>query len=114
MDPLAALLSERPPQQLSATELRSRIALLEDDARACRAELESRTARLDKELNLYGSQITDDGCAHLASRLSALPALKLLSLGGISASDGASYTVRDAVYARLAGREVLVDGPDGH
>ena len=38
---------ERPPQQLSATELRSRIALLEDAARDCRAELESRTARLD-------------------------------------------------------------------
>jgi len=47
MDPLAALLSERPPQQLSATELLSRIALLEVAARACRAELESRTARLD-------------------------------------------------------------------
>ena len=47
MDPLAALLSERPPQQLSVTELRSRIALLEDAARDCRAELESRTARLD-------------------------------------------------------------------
>ena len=46
MDPLAALLSERPPQQLSVTELRSRIALLEDTARACCAELESRT-RLD-------------------------------------------------------------------
>ena len=43
MDPLAALLSERPPQQLSATELRSGIALLEDVARAFRAELESRT-----------------------------------------------------------------------
>ena len=43
MDPLAALLSERPPPQLSATELRSRIALLEDAARAYRAELESRT-----------------------------------------------------------------------
>ena len=43
MDPLAALLSERPPHQLSATELRSRIALLEDAARAYRAELESRT-----------------------------------------------------------------------
>jgi len=43
MDPLAALLSERPPQQLSATELRARIALLEDAARAYRAELESRT-----------------------------------------------------------------------
>ena len=47
MDPLAELLSEQPPQQLSASELRSRIALLEDDARACRAELEIRTARLD-------------------------------------------------------------------
>ena len=47
MDPLAALLSERPPQQLSASELRSGIALLEDAARAFCAELESRTARLD-------------------------------------------------------------------
>ena len=47
MDPLAALLSERQPPQLSATELRSRIALLEDAARAYRAELESRTGRLD-------------------------------------------------------------------
>ena len=46
MDPLAALLSERPPQQLSATELRARIALLEDAAKAYRAELESRV-RLD-------------------------------------------------------------------
>jgi len=44
MDPLVALLSERPPQQLSASELRSRIALLEHAARACRAELESRTS----------------------------------------------------------------------
>ena len=49
MDPLAALLRERPPQQLSVTELRSvmtelraRIALLEDTARAYRTELESR------------------------------------------------------------------------
>jgi len=47
MDALAALLSDRPPQQLSTTELRSGIALLEHAARACRAELESRTARLD-------------------------------------------------------------------
>ena len=46
MDPLAALLSERPPEQLSASELRARIALLEDAARAYRAELESRV-RLD-------------------------------------------------------------------
>ena len=47
MDPLAALLSERPPQQLSASELRARIALLQDAARDCRAELESRTTTLD-------------------------------------------------------------------
>ena len=47
MDPLIALLSERPPQQLSVTELRSRVALLEDAARAYRAELESRTTTLD-------------------------------------------------------------------
>ena len=47
MDPLAVLLSERLPPQLSATELRSHIALLEHAARACCAELESRTAGLD-------------------------------------------------------------------
>ena len=47
MDALAALLSERPPPQLSATELSSLIALLEDNAQAFHAELESRTARLD-------------------------------------------------------------------
>ena len=47
MHPLAALLRERPPQQLSAWELRSRIALLEAAARACHAELESRTTRLE-------------------------------------------------------------------
>ena len=47
MDPLAALPSERPPQLMSATELRSYIAQLEDAARACCAELESRTTRLD-------------------------------------------------------------------
>jgi len=46
MDPLAALLSEHPPQLLSAWELQSCIALLEDTARACRAELESRTTTL--------------------------------------------------------------------
>ena len=44
MDPLAALLRERPPQQLSATELRSRIALLEAAAGACGAELASPSA----------------------------------------------------------------------
>ena len=55
MDPLAALLSERPPQQLSVTELRSRIALLEDAARASRAELESRTG-LDALSKLSGDE----------------------------------------------------------
>ena len=49
-----------------------------------------------EELNLMATQITDDGCAHLASRLrsGALPALEYLYLNGISASDA----VRDAVY----------------
>ena len=60
-------------------------------------------------LNLGGTQITDDGCAHLASRLNALPALTFLCLGGISASDAAI----GAVLRRLAGWEVL-DGPDVH
>ena len=44
MEPLAVLLNEWPLQQLSATELRSRITLLEVAARAFRAELESRTS----------------------------------------------------------------------
>ena len=52
---------ERPPQQLSATELRSRIALLEHAARAYRAELESRTARLD------GNPFGDEGLAALVA-----------------------------------------------
>ena len=39
MDLLAALLRGRLPQQLSASELHFRIALLEDAARAYRAEL---------------------------------------------------------------------------
>ena len=43
MDLAAALLNDRSPQQLSATELDSRIALLEDAARAYRAERERRT-----------------------------------------------------------------------
>ena len=46
MDPLAALLSEQTPQRMSVTELRARIALLEDAARAYRAELESRPTSL--------------------------------------------------------------------
>ena len=40
---IGTLLSERPPQLLTATELRSRIALLEDTAKACRGE-ENRTS----------------------------------------------------------------------
>ena len=47
LSPRCCVLSERPPQQLSASELRSRIALLEGAARACHDELESRTSRLD-------------------------------------------------------------------
>ena len=55
MDPLAAAAhcspalfcsSKRPPQQLSASELRSDIALLEHFARAHRTDLESLIARL--------------------------------------------------------------------
>ena len=46
-------------------------------------------------LGLRGTQITDDGCAYLASRLrsGALPALEFLDLDEIPASDAA----RDAV-----------------
>ena len=48
-----------------------------------------------KGLDLGGSQITDDGCAHLASRLrsGALPALKYIDLRGISASGEAIEAV---------------------
>jgi len=54
-----------------------------------------------KWLNLDRTQITDDGCAHLASRLrsGALPALEDLYLGGILASEAA----RDAVYEARPG-----------
>ena len=53
-----------------------------------------------KALYLSSTQITDDGCAHLASRLrsGALPALEGLFLDGIPASEAA----RDAVYEALA------------
>ena len=49
-----------------------------------------------EELHLGRSQITDDGCAQLASRLrsGALPALEGLDLDGTPASEAA----RDAVY----------------
>ena len=54
-----------------------------------------------KWFDLYGTQITDDGCAHLASRLrsGALPALERLYLQGFPASDAAI----DAVYEARAG-----------
>ena len=54
-----------------------------------------------KELDLSGTQITDDGCAQLASRLrsGALPALDELCLDGIPASDAAI----DAVYEARPG-----------
>jgi hypothetical protein len=47
-----------------------------------------------KNLTLAGTQITDDGCAHLASTLrsGALPALEYLQLGSISASDATMST----------------------
>ncbi len=53
-----------------------------------------------KWLYLGGSQITDDGCAHLASRLrsGALPALEDLDLDDTPASEAAV----DAVYEALA------------
>ena len=51
-----------------------------------------------KWLNLDRSQITDDGCAQLASRLrsGALPALKLLGLAGTPASEAARAAVHEA------------------
>ena len=49
-------------------------------------------------LDLGQSQITDAGCAYLASRLrsGALPALERLDLDGIPASDAALDAVCDA------------------
>ena len=54
-----------------------------------------------KHLYLSSTQITDAGCAHLASRLrsGALPALDALRLLGIPASDAA----RDAVFEARPG-----------
>ena len=62
-------------------------------------------------LNLCGTQITDEGCAQLASRLrsGALPALEYLRLGGIPASEAARAAVYEAHgWARRARREVNV------
>ena len=51
-----------------------------------------------KGLNLRGTQITDAGCDHLASRLrsGALPALEFLDLDEIPASDEAIEAVCEA------------------
>jgi len=53
-----------------------------------------------KQLNLFGTQITDAGCATLAAALNsgALPALEGLYMYGIPASAAA----KDAVYAARA------------
>ena len=59
-------------------------------------------AKALKVLNLDGSQITDAGCAHLASRLrsGALPALLRLDVVGIIS---ASEAAREAVYEARPG-----------
>ena len=59
-----------------------------------------------KALNLDRSQITDDGCTQLASRLrsGALPALERLSLEKVPASDAA----RDAVYEARPGLQACL------
>ena len=51
-----------------------------------------------KHLYLSSTQITDAGCAHLASRLrsGALPALKGLYLYGIPANEAAVHAVYKA------------------
>ena len=51
-----------------------------------------------KDLDLRMSQITDDGCAQLASRLrsGALPALEYLWLQDIPASEAARAAVHEA------------------
>jgi len=56
-----------------------------------------------RALCLGDTQITDDGCAHLASRLrsGALPALEALDLLGIPASDAVIDAVYEAHLCRL-------------
>ena len=55
-----------------------------------------------KRLYLSGTQITDDGCAHLASRLrsGALPALEELYLEGTPASEAARAAVYVVIWPR--------------
>ena len=52
-----------------------------------------------KVLNLFCTQITDAGCATLVSALNsgALPALVVLQLGGIPASDASKAAVKEAL-----------------
>ena len=59
-----------------------------------------------KELSLSNTQITDAGCAHLASSLKsgALPALERLFLADIPASDAARAAVYEA-RANLMGED---------
>ena len=56
-------------------------------------------------LDLGGTQITDDGCVQLASRLrnGALPALEVIDLDEIPASDAAVDAVYEARPGLLAG-----------
>ena len=60
-----------------------------------------------KELDFFNTQITDDGCAQLASRLrsGALPALERLHLEGIPASIAAI----EAVYDARPGLQIMED-----
>ena len=55
-------------------------------------------------LYLFGNQITDEGCAALASALrnGALPVLKTLDLGGNPASIEARTAVQSALSAPLS------------
>ena len=52
-----------------------------------------------KKLDLDGTQVTDDGCATLVAALDsgALPALEVLELEGIVASDAAKAAAYEAL-----------------
>ena len=55
-----------------------------------------------RQIELNRTQITDDGCAHLASRLrsGALPALEGLNLDDTPASEAAVQAVYDGGHRR--------------
>ena len=84
MDPLAALLNERPPQQLSTTELRARIALHEDAARAYRAELQRRVTGF---WTIYDDLATSDALSAVASGVGPAPS-SLFSAPIVLRADG--------------------------